>query len=392
MPNPDRISVLTLIESATVTGPSRILLDFAAKAGSPEPDLPAIDLTVLTFHRGTGECTLAAAAQRVGVPAIVIPERGRWDPGVMGRLRRAVEEFNPDILESRNVKSHFFIRATGLHKRFPWIAWNHGYTSKDRLDRAYNKLDRWSLRGAFRVMTVCRPFADAIEAQGVPAGKISVLHNFVKPYTAATPEEKARLREQLGLGDDKVILTVGRMSAEKGHADLLEAIALLRNSPGFAGYRVLFVGDGPEQENLRQQAARLGISDRIVMPGFQRDVAPYYGMATIFALPSHSEGSPNVVLEAMSAGLPVVAASVGGVPEIVENGKTGILVPPRDPGAMADGLKHLLQSEDSRERMGAAAKQKAESAYTFEDYKRALTQFYVETLRMRNHSAEAATR
>ena len=164
MPNPDRIRVLTLIESATVTGPSRILLDFAAKAGSPEPELPAIDLTVLTFHRGTGECTLAAAAERVGVPAIVIPERGRWDPGVMSRLRRAVEAFKPDILESRNVKSHFFIRVTGLHKRFPWIAWNHGYTSKDRLDRAYNKLDRWSLRGAFRVMTVCRPFADAIEA------------------------------------------------------------------------------------------------------------------------------------------------------------------------------------------------------------------------------------
>jgi glycosyltransferase involved in cell wall biosynthesis len=392
MVKPDRIRVLTLIESHTVTGPSRVLLDFAAKAGSPEPGLPAIDVTVLTFRRGDGECALATAAERAGVPAIVIPERKRWDLGIMGRLRRAVEEFAPDILESRNVKSHFLVRTLGLNKRFPWIAWNHGYTSKDRLDRTYNKLDRWSLRGAFRVMTVCRPFAAALEAQGIPAQKISVLHNFVAPYTDSTPEEKARLREQLGLGDAKVILTVGRLSAEKGHADLLEAVALLRDSPGLGAYRVILVGDGPEEENLRQQAVRLGITDKILMAGFQRNVAPYYGLATIFALPSHSEGSPNVVLEAMSAGLPIVATTVGGVPEIVENGRTGILVSPRNPAAMAEALSQLLSSSDSRERLGTAAKQKAKSAYTFQDYKRSLTAFYAETLRMRNVSAEMAVR
>lgn len=389
---PDRIRVLTFIESSSVTGPSRVLLDFAAQAKNPEPGLPAIDVTILTCQRGGGESALAEAAKCEGVPAIVIPERGRWDPGVLRHLRRVAREVNPDILESRNVKGHFLIRCSGLPSQFPWVAWNHGYTSKNRLDRMYNRLDPWSLRRAFRVMTVCGPFADVIQRQGVPAEKISVLHNFVKPYSAPSPEDTTRLRQELGLGEEKVILSVGRLSSEKGHADLLESIALLRDDSGLPAYRVLLVGDGPEQGNLQQLAARLWISDRVVMAGFQRNVAPYYALATIFTLPSHSEGSPNVVLEAMSAGLPVVATSVGGVPEIVEDGRTGILVPSRNPGALAEGLRQVLASQELRERLGTAAKQQADSSYTFLDYKRALTKFYLETLRMANRGAEAAAR
>jgi glycosyltransferase involved in cell wall biosynthesis len=376
MPKPERIRVLTLIESNTVTGPSRILLDFASQAEKAEPGLPAVDVTVMTFRRGDSESALAQAAEKVGVPVILIPEKRRWDPGVIPDLRHLITDFNPDVLESRNVKSHFLIRATGLHKRFPWIAWNHGYTSKDRLDRAYNQLDRWSLRGAFRVMTVCKPFAAAIEANGVSKDKISILHNFVRSYSPPAAEEKAALKQQLGVQNERIILTVGRMSAEKGHADLLHAVALLREKD-LPGFRVVLVGDGPEQENLQQLASRLGITPLIVRTGFQRNVAPYYGIADIFVLPSHSEGSPNVVLEAMAAGLPIVATSVGGVPEIIENGRTGILVSSRNPAALAEALKTVLSSDEAHDRLGTAAKQEVGASFTFENYKRALTEFYL---------------
>ena len=380
---PEHIRVLTFIESASVTGPSRVLLDFAREAKHAEPGLPAVDVTFVTYRRGDGQSALAAAAAEASVPVIEIPERGRWDPRIIPELRRIVTEFKPDILESRNVKSHFLIRLTGLHRRFPWVAWNHGYTLKDQKDRAYNQLDRWSLRSAFRVIAVCRPFAARLERRGVSADKIYILHNFVKPYAAPREEEVDSIRQQLGLSGEMVVVTVGRMSLEKGHANLLSAIALLKDMPGLPRHRFLLVGDGPEEGNLRRQAATLGIEDRIVMAGFQKDVLPFYALANAFALPSLSEGSPNVILEAMAAGLPIASTNVGGVPEILEDGVTGLLVPAQNPPALAEALRRLLTSDALRLQLASAARRQAETAHTLGAYKRELTNFYVETLRMR---------
>lgn len=374
------IRVLTCIESNTVTGPSRILIDFASEAAIAEPGLPSVEVTLLTFHRGQGESALATAARSVGVPVMVIPERKRWDVGVLPKLRSAVAELKPDILETRNVKSHFLVRASGLQRRYPWVAWNHGYTSINRMDRAYNQLDRWSLRGAFRVMTVCGPFASALESRGIPRTNISILHNFVKRYLPPSAEELQRIKRELGLHGELVILVVGRLSSEKGHADLLHAMAVLNRDESLPKFRVVLVGDGPELDNLSQLSRRLGVNPKLIMAGFQRDVGPYYGVANIFALPSHSEGSPNVVLEAMAAGLPIAATSVGGVPEIVVDGENALLVPAREPEAMANALRRLLTSEELRKQLGLAASARAESVHTFDAYKRSLTEFYVETL------------
>ena len=377
---PGRIRVLTFIESATVTGPARVLLDFAKAARHAEPGLPAVDFTFVTYRRGSDQSALAAEATAAGVPVIEIPERGRWDPSVIPELRRIVTEFQPDILESRNVKSHFLIRLAGLHRRFPWVAWNHGYTMKDPKDRAYNQLDRWSLRGAFRVIAVCKPFAARLEQRGVRPDKIYILHNFVKPYVAPSPEEVHSVRQQSGLGDELAIITVGRMSLEKGHANLLSAIALLEDRPGLPPHRFVLVGDGQEEANLRRQAASLAIEDRVVFTGFQKNVVPYYALASIFALPSLSEGSPNVILEAMAAGLPIASTNVGGVPEILEDGVTGLLVPAQDPPALAEALRRLLTSEDLRAQLASAGRRQAETAHTLQAYKRELTQFYVDLL------------
>jgi glycosyltransferase involved in cell wall biosynthesis len=174
------------------------------------------------------------------------------------------------------------------------------------------------------------------------------------------------------------------MSVEKGHANLLSAIALLKDRRELPKHRFVLVGDGPEEENLRRQAAQLGIEDRLVWAGFQKDVAPYYAMAAIYALPSMSEGSPNVILEAMAAGLPIAATRAGGVPEILENDVTGLLVPKEDPRTLADAIQKLLLSEDLRARLASAARRRVETAHTLEAYRRDLTQFYVETLKMRN--------
>ena len=380
---PKRIRVLSFNESATALGMGRVALGFALQARHPEQELPAVDVTLVTYRRGNRQSGLAAAAVAAGVPIIEIPEKKRWDWQVLRDIRRIVTEFKPDILETHNVKSHFLVRANGLHHQFPWVAWNHGYTSRDRLDRAYTQLDRWSLHGAFRVMTVCHPLAGVMHGLGVPRHKISVLHNYATPSDPPDSSQLLRVRQELGLSDELVVLNVARMSLEKGHADLLSAIALLKNVSGLPRHRLVLVGDGPEEGKLRRQALSLGIEDRIHMTGFKADVTPYYAIASIFTLPSHSEGSPNVILEAMFAGLPIAATDAGGIPEILDNDLTGLVVPKQNPQALAEAIKKLMLSEDLRASLAHAARRRVETAHTLQEYRRDLTQFYVETLSLR---------
>ncbi len=375
------IRVLTLIENALVTGPARNLIEFGKMAERAEAGLPAVEVTIVTYQRGPEESPLALAAKQAGLAVATVAERRRWDTQVFAQLRQVIAEINPDILETRNVKSHFLVRLLGLHRKYPWVAWNHGYTATSRLDRAYTQLDRWSLRGAYRVVTVCRPFAEQLERLGVRRDRITILHNSVKPFVAPPQEAVQRVRGELGIAEDEaVILSVGRLSHEKGHADLICAAAVLEAVSGTTQFRVVIVGDGRERERLAQLASRLGIEKRIAFAGFQRDTRPYYAMATVVAVPSHSEGSPNVVLEAMAAGLPIAANAVGGVPEILQENVTGLMVPPRNPEAMAKTLLRILSDAELRLRLGAAARARAESSHTPEAYRRTLVGFYQETL------------
>lgn len=375
-----RIRVLTLIESSTVTGPSRNLIEFGKLAAIPEPGFPFIEVIVATYQRGSGESPLAAAAKSAGLSVFTITERRRWDPKVFAQLRRMIAECQPDILESRNVKSHFLVRMLGLHRKCRWVAWNHGYTATSWLDRTYTQLDRWSLRGAYRVVTVCGPFADSLVSRGIDRRKVTVFHNAVKPFVAPPLDEVQRVQHDLGLQNEAVILAVGRLSYEKGTADLLRAAAVLSNTKGVPDFRVVVVGDGPERESLVRLASRLGIEAEVTMAGFQRDTKPYYSIATLLAVPSHTEGSPNVVLEGMAAGLPIAATAVGGVPEILEDGLTGLIVPPRNPDAMADAILRILTDPEMRFRLGAGARLQAESNFTPRAYKRSLVEFYQKTL------------
>ena len=375
------IRVLTLIENATVTGPARNVIEFGKMAARSKPGLPAVKVTIVTYQRGPEESPLALAARQAGLAVATVAERRRWDTQVFAQLKQVIAEINPDILETRNVKSHFLVRLLGLHRKYPWVAWNHGYTATSRLDRAYTQLDRWSLRGAYRVVTVCRPFAEQIERLGVQRDRVTILHNSVKPFVPPPQEAVQSVRRELGVADDEaVILSVGRLSQEKGHADLIHAAATLNAMSGAPRFRVVIVGDGREQERLAQLASRLGIETRITFAGFQRDTRPYYAMATVVAVPSHSEGSPNVVLEAMAAGLPIAANAVGGVPEILQENVTGLMVPPRNPEAMAKAILRILSDQELRVRLGAAARARAESSHTPEAYRRTLVEFYQNTL------------
>jgi len=243
--------------------------------------------------------------------------------------------------------------------------------------RMYNQLDRWSLRAAHTVVAVCSAFGRDLVRTGIAPERIAVRHNMIWPFVPPPASAVQELRTRLGLPERaQVILCVGRFSPEKGHLDLLRAVAMLNQAHPF---RLVLVGDGAERSSLEREIVRLGLQGRVILAGHQPDVNAYYAMADVLALPSHSEGSPNVLLEAMAAGLPVVATAVGGVPEIVTHEESALLVDERSPEKYRAALARLLTDEQLRKRLAASALQATER-FTPEAYVSGILEIYRKTL------------
>jgi glycosyltransferase involved in cell wall biosynthesis len=350
------IRIVCILEAYSVTGPAKAVLEFAREAGKPDAR-PKIDLSIVTFLRGAKENSFTEAARATGLPLDVVTEKGRFDFGVIPQLREVVEKRQPHIIWTNSVKSHFLIRWSGLNRKARWVAFHHGYTTTDWKTRSYNYLDRWSHHGADRLVTVCGKFAKDLERiVGIPAGRIDVEHMPLRALGPVPQETASCLRHSLGIsGDASVLLSVGRLSKEKGHAEFLRAVALLRDA-GERKLDVLLVGDGPERGALEALCAGLKLENIVHFLGHQADVRPFYGAADLFVLPSHSEGSPNVLLEAIDAGVPIVATAVGGIPEIVENEVSAVLVNRQDEAALAMAIRRVLGDEALREKLRSGAR------------------------------------
>jgi glycosyltransferase involved in cell wall biosynthesis len=347
------IRVLALLEATTITGPAKNLFDFMGRADGE------IQITLGLFRRpDQGESVVPYLEQR-GFPYIVLHEQGRFDVKVLVQIRRALVDTKADIIQTHSVKSHFLVRLSGAHVLVPWIAFHHGYTATDLKMLAYNRFDRWSLRAPREIVTVSAPFAEELQRTArVPPDRITILHNAVDPdFMKSVPEaEVTALRESLGLAlDQHVVLAIGRLSKEKAHADLIRAFSTFIKRQSDLRCILLIVGEGPERGALEELVRSEEITHAVRLCGHHKDVRPFFALATAFVLPSHSEGSPNVLLEAMGAEVPVVATSVGGIPEIVTDGETAILVPARDSAALADAIARVVCDESLRHRLREAA-------------------------------------
>jgi len=386
------IKLLSVIEATTVSGPAKNILNFSRLAHSPQfrqAGLPRVEVSIVTFHRsrthGNGlrddvgsasPNVFVAAARAEGIEVDVIRESFRFQPSIIRRLRAIVAQRRPDIIQTHMVKSHFLIKLAGLGKKYPWLAYHHGYTTTDLKMRAYNQLNRWSLPSATRVITVCDAFAKQLSRTGVRADRIVVCHNSVAAPRRVTNEEQQALKGKLAIAaDERVVLAVGRLSREKGQRDLIDAGAVLNRMESALKFKLVVVGEGPERESLERASREQGLRAQVLFIDHVGDVAPYYAIADALALPSHSEGSPNVLLEAMAAGVPVVATKVGGVPEIAIDGESALLVPPHDPQLFANALRRILINADLAQTIGENAKARA-LHFSPEAYARSLISIY----------------
>jgi glycosyltransferase involved in cell wall biosynthesis len=368
------------MEAGFVTGPAKNLLEFARRARLPLGALAPVDLSIVAYRRGAeSESAFIQAARQANLTVDVVHERGRFDRSAIAQLRRVVARRDPQIVQTHNVKSHCFLRLSGIWRERIWLAFQHGYTAPDFKMLCYNQVDRWSLRAARHVVTVCGPFGKELAGRGIAPERISVLHNSVEPLELPGVDEVRRLRAGWNIpGDRAVLASIGRLSREKGHIDLIAAAAKLKQRG--VNFHVLIVGEGPERRRIEEARKRWNLGDAVTLTGLAHDVRPYLALADIVVLASHSEGSPNVLLEAMSAAKPVAATRVGGIPEIALDQETALLVAARDPSALAAALERLISDAGLRERLGRRGREVALTDFSPDAYRRRLGELYARLL------------
>ena len=281
--------------------------------------------------------------------------------GGMLRLARLLRRERADLVHTHTLAAaNTLARLAGRLARVPVVSHLHienHFRPTTRFLLA--GLDNATARLAAALVAVSEDTRRAYERQGYPR-RIRVVYNGVDP----SPADANGLREELRIPDDApLVVEVGRLADVKGQRELLEAVADLPSA------RAVFVGDDLERggeyaRELERHAAELGVSDRVVFAGQRDDAARVLAAADVLALPSWTEGLPLVVLEAMAQGRPVVATPVGGTPELVADGETGLLVPPRDPRALADALTRILRDPELRRRMGEAGRRRVEERFS----------------------------
>lgn len=300
-------------------------------------------------------------------------ERG-FEPEVF-RLRRAVDwacvrgllevmrRRRVDVLHCHEFTMAVYGAAAGALLRRPVVITMHGGRGYEGRRRRRLAL-RWAVRRSAFTTAVSPPTREALEKSlRLAPGSVRVIPNGVRPERG----EREPVRRELGLGEDELlVVAVGNLYRVKGHDVLLRALGWIATEHRTVPWRLAIAGRGSEEEELRSLSAELGIDDRVHLLGFRSDVPDLLAAADVFAMSSRSEGLPMALLEAMFAARPIVASAVGGIPEAVEDDRTGLLVPPDAPPELGRALVALMRDRSLAARLGRAARREASRRYGVE--------------------------
>jgi glycosyltransferase involved in cell wall biosynthesis len=303
-----------------------------------------------------------------GVPLEVVGKRGKADPGALLRLARRLRALDPDVVHTHLFTANAYGRAAARAARLR-AALVASEESTDPAKPAWARaIDRRLAPATARVVCVSEAVRAAQESRGIPPAKLVV----VPP---GVDVESIRLRATEPPEPWRTV-TVCRLEAPKDVETLLAALALLRARGRPATLDV--AGDGPDRPRLEAAVARLGLLGAVRLLGAREDIPALLARAPVFALSTRYEGLGVAILEAMALARPVVASAVGGVPEAVAGGETGLLVPPGDPGALASALEALHADPARARALGEAGLARVRARFTIEARVAALERIFEE--------------
>jgi glycosyltransferase involved in cell wall biosynthesis len=284
-----------------------------------------------------------------------------------------------DVLICHGYKAHILGRLAARRVGIPVLAVSRGWTGETRKVRIYEWLDRRHMRFMDRVICVSEGQAAKVRKWcRVPANRLHVIRNSARLNAFDNPNPRAREQLLAFFGDNanvsRVVVGAGRFSPEKGFGVLVEAASAICRESANTG--VVIFGEGPLRGELERRVAELGLTGRVVLPGFRTDLDSLISGADVVVLPSYTEGLPNVALEASAAGVAVVATAVGGTPEAIADGVNGFLVPPGQPAAIASKVNELLRDHALRAQFGTAGRARMRELFTFQAQAAAYLQLF----------------
>lgn len=361
---PEKIKILRIISRINIGGPALHVVNLTAGL---DPARFAQVLVVGTERPDEGSMLDYALAH--GVQPLVIPEivtafsLTPRDVKALVKLYRLMRREQPHLVHTHETKAGLLGRVAAHWAGVPVIIHTyHGHV----LHSHHSLAKTWLLRVMERILARCSDRLVTVSAQvkqdlvtyGVAhPQKISVipLGFHLDPFLEASVH-RGQMRHELGVqANARLVGIVGRLFPIKNHALFLEAAARIVAGEPLA--RFVVVGDGTLRPALEQQARKLGIADRVIFTGWRHDLPRIYADLDVLVVSSDNEGTPVAAIEAMAAGCPVVATRVGGLPDLITDDETGLLVPPRDAAQLATAVLRLLQNPEVATRLGAAAQQ-----------------------------------
>jgi glycosyltransferase involved in cell wall biosynthesis len=303
--------------------------------------------------------------EKAGIQVVALGMRRYGDPRAVFRLRRAVQNFAPAVVHAHMPPAELYARVALLGlSHIPLVISKHN-DEPFYPGRYADALGRWvasraafiiAISSAVNAYTAKRRFSPADRIVTIPYGLDT------RPYSAVAPSAIEALRHEWAVPTDALLFgTVARFVPQKSLHDLLQGFALYRSTGGRPA-RLVLVGRGPLESELKALADRLGIAGEVVWGGFREDVPTVMRSLDVFVLTSIYEGLGLVLLEAMAAEKPVVATRVSAIPEVVDEGVSGLLIPPRDPAALAEAFSRM-SADDVRHTMGQRGRARVQAVF-----------------------------
>lgn len=323
-------------------------------------------------------------ARRWNCPLHHVGEVGPVDPRTVVRLLHLCKQLRVTIWHAHDHKTN----ALGLLLRRFWpmklISTVHGWVDRDWRTRLYRRIDYFCLKHYDRVIAVSPPLAEDCLLHGLSPRRTLLILNGIDPHKYERPNSNTAVRLKLGIDPDAFVLgVVGRLSAEKGADRALRCLhAVRRDHPNV---QLHVVGDGPEKPRLQALAGELEIQANVRWWGWRDELRPLYGAMDALLLPSFREGLPNAALEAMAMRLPVAATPVGALPDLLDQGRCGVLLDQENESVWPGMIRPLIVSRRRREEIGRRARRRIEEKYTFQRRMVKMKALYKKLLRLPDH-------
>jgi glycosyltransferase involved in cell wall biosynthesis len=342
----DRIRIVYLSHAFMIGGAEEMVLNLVRHLPS------RFEPMVCCIHEAG---PIGEELRATGTPVTVLGLNPGWRrPGAVAGIRRYLRATRPRIVHTLLLTASLYGRLAAILERVPIVIGSE--VNIYRRKRPHHLIaERLLMAGTDRVIASAESVRDFyIDQVHADPAKVEVVYNAVDFAQVRPAESREAIRKTLGIPVDAPLAgTIARLTEQKGHRFLFEAIAA---SPALAAVHLLVVGGGELRDCLVRRVGALGLSDRVHFAGPRRDLGSLLGAMDVFVMPSLWEGLPLSLVLAMGAGLPVVATAVAGIPEVIEDGRTGLLVPAGDAIALGSALTRVFQDASLSARLGRDAR------------------------------------